>query len=185
MIKGRADAILNRLENINNPKVAELGVLYGKTSRSLLEGHKTLQLYMIDTWDDFKDYDFIEYYKTTKDKSILSDNEQRKKEYEQVKNICNQYRDRTKIIKNYTHKAVFLFKDDYFDLVFIDADHSYEGCKRDIIEWLPKVKQNGWIGGHDFGYKPDIFGVDRAVKDLFNDKYEEDWNFTWWHRVCK
>ncbi len=52
-------------------------------------------------------------------------------------------------------------------LVFIDGDHSYEGCKRDIEAWLPKVKPGGLLAGHDFsGEYP---GVMQAVKEAFPD----------------
>ena len=38
-----------------------------------------------------------------------------------------------------------------FDLIFLDGDHSYEGCKRDIEKWWPRVKnKTGILAGHDF-----------------------------------
>lgn len=49
------------------------------------------------------------------------------------------------------------------DAVFIDADHSYEAVKRDILAWLPKVKGGGMICGHDF----DEPGVKQAVVEVF------------------
>lgn len=36
-----------------------------------------------------------------------------------------------------------------FDIVFIDASHKYQDVKNDIINYLPKVKDNGIICGHD------------------------------------
>lgn len=35
------------------------------------------------------------------------------------------------------------------DLLFIDGDHTYQGCKRDIEAWTPYVKPGGWIVFHD------------------------------------
>jgi len=47
------------------------------------------------------------------------------------------------------------------DLVFIDADHSYEACRADIAAWTPFVKRGGVIAFHDFGSRAD--GVTRAI----------------------
>lgn len=79
-------------------------------------------------------------------------------------------------------------EDGSLDLVFIDADHSYQGCKTDIAAWLPKIKRGGWLGGHDYhNHDPryDFSGVDRAVDEFainFGVEIETDANFTWWVR---
>ena len=49
------------------------------------------------------------------------------------------------------------------DMVFIDAAHTYEGCKRDIEAWLPKTRKI--IAGHD--YSPEWPGVMQAVTEAF------------------
>lgn len=59
------------------------------------------------------------------------------------------------------------FPDACFDLVFIDADHSYAGCRHDILAYTPKVKPGGLLAGHD--YQPDWPGVVRAVDELCPD----------------
>jgi cephalosporin hydroxylase len=54
-----------------------------------------------------------------------------------------------------------------FDLVFIDADHSYETVLADIAAWLPKVKAGGVLCGHDYN-RPGHghAGVRQAVDEL-------------------
>lgn len=37
------------------------------------------------------------------------------------------------------------------DMVFVDGDHSYEGCSKDIEAWLPHVKNHGIMVFHDYG----------------------------------
>lgn len=53
------------------------------------------------------------------------------------------------------------------DVCFIDADHSYEGCKADILNFRELVKDGGLLCGHDYG--PDQLswvGVQQAVNEL-------------------
>ena len=42
------------------------------------------------------------------------------------------------------------FKDNYFDLIYIDADHSYKSAKKDLEISYEKIKNMGWILGHDY-----------------------------------
>ena len=49
------------------------------------------------------------------------------------------------------------------DLVFIDADHSWDACRHDIFNWMLHVRPGGTICGHDYGAFP---GVSRAVDYL-------------------
>jgi hypothetical protein len=62
--------------------------------------------------------------------------------------------------------AVSEFEDGSIDMVWIDADHSHEGCSKDIDAWLPKVKNGGLICGHDYGV---CSGVTTSVDDRFSD----------------
>lgn len=60
-------------------------------------------------------------------------------------------------------EAAAQYENRSLDFVFIDAGHTYEDVKADIIAWLPKVKKGGWIGGHDY---PWCEGIRRACKEL-------------------
>ena len=78
-------------------------------------------------------------------------------------------------------------KDEYFDFIYIDGDHSYESVSSDIKAWWPKLKEGGFMAGHDWLIQP----VQKAVED-FVKKYKitdlkylndpdgkhEDWYFT-------
>lgn len=51
------------------------------------------------------------------------------------------------------------------DVVFVDADHTYEGVRADIQAWLPKLKAGGMLCGHD--YHPQNWpGVVQAVSEV-------------------
>ena len=70
------------------------------------------------------------------------------------------------IIKSDSIEASKNYKDGSLDFVFIDGSHTYEDVCKDIRAWFPKVKNGGFIGGHDYDNK----NVNKAVKDtLRND----------------
>lgn len=64
------------------------------------------------------------------------------------------------------------------DMVFVDGDHSYEGCLADLSSWTPHIRHCGVVVVHDYrksdvplnrnGPHPKPWpGVDRAVDEFF------------------
>ena len=76
-------------------------------------------------------------------------------------------------IRNDSVEASKNYADGSVDFVFIDGDHSYNGCKRDIEAWLPKMKPNSIFAGHDYAWHEP---VKRAVADVFG---PGDFNDPW------
>lgn len=56
------------------------------------------------------------------------------------------------------------FPDGFFDVVFIDGNHSYRAVRADILAWMAKIKRYGILMGHD--YDRHWPGVVRAVNEL-------------------
>ena len=50
------------------------------------------------------------------------------------------------------------------DLIYIDGDHTYEGCLSDIENWYPKVKKGGFLTGDDYIRTVDPVGIVYEVK---------------------
>lgn len=51
------------------------------------------------------------------------------------------------------------------DVVYIDAEHTYDSVKSDIAKWYPKISSGGALCGHD--YSPSIWpGVVQAVDEF-------------------
>ncbi len=78
-----------------------------------------------------------------------------------------------KIYQMTSKEASKLIKNETLDLVFIDAEHSYEAVKDDIKNWLPKIKAGGIICGHD--YNPSWTGTMKAVDEIGTDSNNTVW----------
>ena len=70
------------------------------------------------------------------------------------------------VVRAKSTEAATIFHDEYFDFVFIDADHHSEAVKADIEAWMPKIKSGGFLGGHDYSSFSNV-GVAKAVKEKF------------------
>jgi len=126
-------------------RFVELGCHRGKSTSYLAveiaNSGKRIDLYCVDIWLDVTQRDAF---------------------FENMQPVRDYY---TAAMHMSTMEAVKLFPDEYFDFVFIDAFHSYEAVRDDIIHWLPKVKPGGVLAGHDYCVEePDTWpGVVRAV----------------------
>lgn len=56
-------------------------------------------------------------------------------------------------LKMRSHEAAPRFSD-AVDMIFIDADHSYEAIRRDWADWTPKVRDGGIVALHDSRIAP-------------------------------
>ena len=64
-----------------------------------------------------------------------------------------------------SEEASNLFSMNSLDFIFIDGDHTYQGVKRDIEIWYPKLKPGKIICGHD--YRDNKSEVWKAVDESF------------------
>jgi len=64
-------------------------------------------------------------------------------------------------------EAMAKYREDFFDVIYIDADHTYAAVKNDITAAVTKLKVGGLIVFNDFGriVRPGfgVFGVHQAV----------------------
>lgn len=154
---------------LNNPSLgAEIGVKEGRCIAYLLNRFPKLTMYSIDPWEDQPQGN--ETYQEWKWDYI----------YNEYATRIVPFVDRVKELKTYSHLAVNHVLDKSLDFVFIDAQHDYESVKRDIKLWLPKIKEGGFISGHD--YQPRFPGVIQAVQESFPSFILGD-NDTWMVKI--
>ncbi len=62
------------------------------------------------------------------------------------------------------------FLDKSVNWCFVDGDHSYKGCKKDILAWLPKMADKSFFIFHDTGLLLNMFNAGRygVLKALFD-----------------
>lgn len=93
--------------------------------------------------------------------------------------VLNKYSNVSLIIKP-SVEAVKNFKDQVFDFVYIDGDHTKQSMINDLTHWRSKTKL--WMGGHDYGNKcaPD---VKPEVDKFFNTKIKTFRDLSWLVRI--
>jgi hypothetical protein len=188
-VEQRAEAILRRVKR--SQTVAEIGVFHGQLSELLLGAG--LNVVMVDNWLPGEAQS--ERYRATGDFHGTLSIENVARAESAARAVANKYPNFSlpvaTLIKADSLATARSFDDKSFDMVFFDADHSYEGVKEDIHEWRPKVKPGGWIGGHDYGEPPPgvnvgmEFGVTEAVREMTAPWYdiETDLNMTWFVQI--
>ena len=158
------------LINNQNLNIAEIGVYNGRLTAlwctKLINLNIIFNYYAIDKRDNFE--------------NILNEN---------IKPIINN----VNIINDFSINAANKFPDNFFDIVYIDANHNYDSVSEDIKTWYPKVKSNGCICGDDFNQN--YPGLMKAVFDFFEPNitkigliigYNKSFNTSdnypqWWH----
>lgn len=155
---------------------AEIGVRFGKNAEQLLGLLPRLDLLLVDRWEKPPAGD--SFYNSGDGIAQRPAGHLRKAYYETLRRT-ELYKDRRHIKKMSSADAAAQIPDRTYDFVFLDADHSYDGVKSDIINWLPKVKIGGILCGHDYNH-PRIGEVKKAVDELFSD-IELGEDMTWFY----
>ena len=138
----------------------EIGVARGINAKQILDTWSGY-LYLVDPWQHIDKYEDIANVSDLEQETIFRDT---------VKLLTPYFR-RVTILRRFSKDAVSEFPDEFFDFIYIDADHSYEAIKLDISIWWPKLKKGGLMGGHDYvdGDLPEgKFGVKSAVDEFLN-----------------
>ncbi len=131
----QAEELYNMARSIPNYSViVEIGAYLGRSTCFISEAikSKNIKFYSIDS---FKNHAMSKGFRDTF------------KEY--FKNIF-QYRNELNIIKGFSFNVVKNLLNLSITILWIDGDHSYEACKKDIDDWFPLVKEKGFIVFHDY-----------------------------------
>ena len=139
--------------DVSEAVCVELGAAEGLFSRDMLNwGIK--KLYTVDLWESVPD----------RAGDIASPQQWHNDNYKNAKKLLAPFGDRSEILRGYTTAMAGFVGDLSCDLVYIDADHSYQGVRSDVDSWWPKVKVGGVMAFHD--YEMTHYGVKQAVNEF-------------------
>jgi predicted O-methyltransferase YrrM len=155
------ESLIPVLKELNGPLVScEVGVCLGVTSRAFLENLPIIKHYAVDPYPAYLDWNGdVVGANFSEERQKLMKETAYKHLSDFKENIDFVYRPSTEFAKE--------LNDEHLDFIFIDGDHSYEGCLEDLKSWWPKVKKGGVFAGHDLYFE----GVNRALREFFGDQY--------------
>ncbi len=148
----------------------ELGSFLGKSLNSLSIGFENskVKITCIDIWQDPS---APSIFKLTGDILFAM-------HFDQFLKWTYWFKDNLNIIRWNSWKASEFFENQSIDIIFLDAAHDFENVFRDIVSWLPKLKKNGIIIGHD--YVDSHPGVKLAVKKVFGKNFDRGPGGIWY-----
>ena len=165
--KNRINLILENLSN-KDLHVLEIGIHKGDFSKQLAKQLKPKKLILVDPWIA---YDDDIYAKSWYGNSSKSNQSIQDKYFLDIRKYFeNEIKIRTVEIHRKTSDNFFNENQNVFDLIYIDGNHLFDFVKRDIINSLKFIKQDGIIVLDDYnivGWWDD--GVTKAV-DFFKKK---------------
>lgn len=135
-----------------NSTGAELGVCDGAFSEKILEIVDPSRLYLVDVWRHID----LGY----PDGLMVNDNKQAAR----YRRVIGKFLDDTRVrtIRDYTTALLEILPPKSLDWIYIDADHSFRGCWKDLEIADQLVKDAGYILGHDYN-QAENYGVVEAV----------------------
>lgn len=145
--------------------IGEVGVLSGKNAAKMIEDIQPIRYHGIDPW-------------VSQDKEVYNDGNNKKqseqdRRYEEskkrIKNASRNILCKYELHRGFSEDVLSTFEDNYFDMIYIDGNHGYEYVLQDLELARDKVKECGYICGHDFvpdknhGRFPSVY---KAVKEF-------------------
>lgn len=158
-----ADNWLPELPISDKPiKYLEIGAYYGGNLISvekIFAKHPESELHCIDPWIDYEEYD---EYKGEME-SIYSAFQQN------IKNAGIE--SKLRVHRGFSHNKIVELPDNYFDMIYVDGNHSPEYVLEDCVLSFRKLKQGGYLIIDDYGWG----GADYTSRgiDAFLNSYRE------------
>ena len=148
---------------ISEPKILEIGIFKGEFMDYIINNCGPCSVDGVDIFEGVicsgnSDGNNVVYY------PLDIAYEQLSEKYKENKNV--------RLIKSDSSTHLRSVKNEYYDIIYIDGDHSYNGVKKDLRKSFNKIKNGGYIMGHDYEMNMNKaknvynFGVKQAVDEF-------------------
>lgn len=146
LIRGLNDLINHT--GLSDGVMVEIGHYAGESTEIFAKSNRFRTIFSIDPW--MNGYDDTDGASRSDMGRVASEYYERIKPFTSVQTV---------VANSTDPRIIDSFEDKSLDLVYIDGDHTYEGVKKDIVNWLPKVKIGGYISGHDYWQGTNIYNA--------------------------
>jgi len=159
----RNEMLTEYCNRIDKPRILEIGVFKGDFLEYLVTSCRTASIDAVDLFEGIScsgdvDGNNVVYYDIGM--SYLE--------------LVEKYREMPSVKVHKSNSISFLQnkEDNTYDIIYIDGDHSYNGVKQDLINAFSKIKNGGYIMGHDYEMNMEKaknvynFGVKEAVDEF-------------------
>ena len=171
---------------------AEVGVLNGGLMWKVMTGCKNIETYYaVDPWKVYVDWsddiamDKQDEFRKDPRSQHRFDQGWYDKMYEKVMVGVKKNEGKIKVIREESIKGAEKIEDNSLDGIYLDAIHDFPNMINDLWAWMPKVKKNGIVAGHD--YYTRFLGLIRAVDFVFGDDFiipvdrgGDNYSFNWY-----
>ena len=175
----RSRVVSNRLAALtlwpHNSVIAEVGVALGSFSEAILGTCKPRLFHAIDR------FDLHELPKLFGAPTSEHFGGRTHGEFYRERFAAQIARGQVDVLEGDSATVISALPDSSVDLFYVDADHSYEGVRRDLEAMITKVKPEGWIVLNDYipgdvGFSNAPYGVIQATNEFM---VTHDWEMVY------
>jgi hypothetical protein len=156
--------------------ILEAGSYKGRSTRAMADNTLSGIIHAIDPWDGL--YDGLDLDTDIALQNYRKSQDNPKSIYAEFTTNLFDYIVTRKVIP---HKTKFTkFSVPYTDMIFIDAIHTFDKAKADILHAINLMREGGLLCGHD--YSGNWPGVINAVDDIFGPGIQTHESI-WWIKL--
>ncbi len=164
---------INEISNI-----VEVGVCKGENANWLINRFNPKHIGLVDAWKSFIKQEKPFYFENSNERedvvtNYFGGNVYNQGTFDNLHNIVEKrfkhFGEKVRIMKMTSSEASKKYQDNSLDLIYVDADHSYEAVLDDLFFWGPKLREGGYFVLNDHTINADgspVYGTVQATNSF-------------------